>query len=710
MFTLRLFLRVATRSFLSILLLGIIGASICLVVEMFSARYYSATSVVRIRATEEVGDDVHLQYQSSIQNVSLESIITQVSDANQAHLRTWWKDFGPQLKTYFQSTVDSLLPQAVSDKSATIERSLDLVSFSYDEKRSTITTTVRSEKPVLSAQLANAMARELLAETQTQLGEQETSSQNYLQEKLNEANQKVQQAERELSQRSKAYAAWSERENAEDHLATLNNALSNVIEQRIELETAIRDKSTRSARILNSPITDRLRERHINSEFELASLAKVLGPKHPRVQSLRAEQQKIDSIISSESSYSEAQLPTLLAAVQSQEAALRSAIEELRSEQQSLAEQASEYEAAQAELASLKKAQRWLTVQSAYAQTNVGGLASPARITSPARVPRNADKPVDYWFIAGGSVCGLGLGLLLVLIRVLNSRRFFSIEHAEQYLNVQALAAVPEIQSPFSLMSPRPLYARLPDPAEEVKLLPVSAHIADFVPSEHEEDVIYLIPEMIIDGPTMQKNVRPRLVEDAFRRLRGELILNLPKGSGIITVTSSLPGEGKTTVASNLGNSLAKAGYRTLLVDASLHFEPGTQRLVGLSEYLHGLNDLQDIVYQSSTAHLFSVASGNAGPDSSDLLYSRRMGHFINEMKNVFDYIILDAPALLQHSEALLLAETADANIFVIDSEQSDTHLSRQGLDKLKQVHTQLAGIILNRAPHDEGQVLHRAA
>ncbi len=159
---------------------------------------------------------------------------------------------------------------------------------------------------------------------------------------------------------------------------------------------------------------------------------------------------------------------------------------------------------------------------------------------------------------------------------------------------------------------------------------------------------------------------------ESFRTVRTNLKYYLNgAGRGVISVTSTISGEGKTFVAMNLAAVLAGAGRKTLLVSIDLR-RPRLNRLLGmedeegLSTFLAGESSYKDIIKQTGIENLSFVTSGPVPPNPSELLDSERMKEFFETAKKDFEFIVLDTPPVGVVSDALLIGLYSDINIFVI--------------------------------------------
>ena len=147
---------------------------------------------------------------------------------------------------------------------------------------------------------------------------------------------------------------------------------------------------------------------------------------------------------------------------------------------------------------------------------------------------------------------------------------------------------------------------------------------------------------------------------ESFRTIRTNLkyYLNGEK-KAVISVTSTISGEGKTFISINLAVVLAMLGKKTLLVGLDLR-KPRINKILapssedGLSSYLIGEAGFEDIVSKTEVSNLFFVPSGPIPPNPSELIESERMKQFMNKAREEFDYVILDTPPVGIVSDALV--------------------------------------------------------
>ncbi|WJH23711.1 polysaccharide biosynthesis tyrosine autokinase [Pseudarthrobacter defluvii] len=192
---------------------------------------------------------------------------------------------------------------------------------------------------------------------------------------------------------------------------------------------------------------------------------------------------------------------------------------------------------------------------------------------------------------------------------------------------------------------------------------------------------------------------------ESFRQLRTNLqFAHVSNQSKTVLMTSSLPGEGKSTTATNLAIALSQAGQTVALVDADLRRPMvaeylGLERNVGLTTVLIGDANLEDVLQPWGENKLYVLASGQVPPNPSELLGSERMHQLVGRLEESFDAVIIDAPPLLPVTDAAVLAQQVGGVVLVVGSQKVRATDVQKSLAALEMVDADLLGVVLNRLP-----------
>lgn len=192
---------------------------------------------------------------------------------------------------------------------------------------------------------------------------------------------------------------------------------------------------------------------------------------------------------------------------------------------------------------------------------------------------------------------------------------------------------------------------------------------------------------------------------ESFRQIRTNLqFAHVSHRSKAVLITSSLPGEGKTTTATNLAIAMAQAGQSVVLVDADLRRPRvddylGLERNAGLTTALVGSADVNDLLQPWGDDNLFVLTSGQIPPNPSELLGSEAMKQLILRLESAFDAVIIDAPPLLPVTDAAVLAQQVGGVVLVIGSSKVRLPELQKSLGALEMVEAGLLGVVLNLLP-----------
>lgn len=192
---------------------------------------------------------------------------------------------------------------------------------------------------------------------------------------------------------------------------------------------------------------------------------------------------------------------------------------------------------------------------------------------------------------------------------------------------------------------------------------------------------------------------------EAVRILRTNLqFLDIDRDNKVITITSSLAGEGKSTTACNLAIALAQTGSRIALVEGDLRRPRvseylGIEKSVGLTTVLVGRVALDSALQQAATPGLDVLASGALPPNPSEILQTHAMRSLISELRHGYDIVLIDAPPLLPVTDASLLASISDGAILVVRHGETGLDEVRTATERLNSVGARLLGTVLSMAP-----------
>ena len=191
------------------------------------------------------------------------------------------------------------------------------------------------------------------------------------------------------------------------------------------------------------------------------------------------------------------------------------------------------------------------------------------------------------------------------------------------------------------------------------------------------------------------------IAAESYRTLRTNIqYSSFDKEYKVIMVTSSEPGEGKSTTAGNLALCLAQGEKKVILVDCdlrkpSLHKKFKISNIVGLSDVMIGKEELVTAMHRYNN-NLVILTSGKIPPNPSEMLSSKAMTALLDTLKQNFDYIILDTPPVQAVTDSQILATKADGTILVVRAERTKKDSVQSAINLLKKVNADVIGTVLN--------------
>ncbi|MGH4119871.1 CpsD/CapB family tyrosine-protein kinase [Clostridium sp.] len=200
------------------------------------------------------------------------------------------------------------------------------------------------------------------------------------------------------------------------------------------------------------------------------------------------------------------------------------------------------------------------------------------------------------------------------------------------------------------------------------------------------------------------KNPKSRSAE-AFRTLRTNIqFSSLDKEIRSIVVTSSGPGEGKSTVMANLALTMAESGKKVILLDCDLrkptiHKKIGITNTTGLTNILVQNVKKQECIFKTTIDNLYVLTSGPIPPNPAELLGTKKMRDFIEELKGEFDLVLIDAPPVLAVTDAQILSTIADGVIFVASYGEAQKNAVIDAKLSIDKVGGKVLGIVFNKVP-----------
>lgn len=320
----------------------------------------------------------------------------------------------------------------------------------------------------------------------------------------------------------------------------------------------------------------------------------------------------------------------------------------------------------------------YLTMKQKYEESRIteAGQMGKVRILDPALVAEKI-KPNKRMNVLIGIILGLIFGVGYALIREFMDNTVKAVEHLESK-GLTILGIIPDMQGASTKASIKQITT----------------------PSKGGND----FKRRLI---TYEDPKSP--ISESYRSLRTNVNYAAASDKKIqsLLISSSQPGEGKSTTTANLAIAFAQLRRNTLLIDADLrkpvqHNVFGLDRGPGLSEYLIGeVEDLNSIIHQTKVENLSILTAGSLPPNPSELLGSDAMSKLVDLLENEWDMVLLDSPPIVAVTDASMISREIDAIALVVKAGQTERSAVDRALDTVRNVKAPLIGAILNGASQE---------
>ena len=593
---------------------------------------------------------------------------------------------------------------ASDDPLATV---VDKLDKNVDAKRRGLTYVIElnawSQDAKKAARIANAFAESYLADQLAVKSEATNRASKWLNERVNEMRVRVSASERALEEyrsKSNLFDLVNGEKLSGRQVSQLNDQLIDArakaaaarakYEQLRQVTPERLRSAAASPEVLQSAVVSNLRGQYADVAKQQAERESRYGREHPQVVSGRAQLADTERQITAEINRIVTSAKSEYETAKSREESLEASLDELKSKAGELNQAAIKMN----ELERDVQANRDL-FQSFLARakqtSEMSMQVADSRVVSAASVPTGASYPKKALMIGLGFFGSLGLGAALALGRDAFGKGFRHSVDIEQALGLQPLASIPRVGG-LSL------------PKRDVPLLrldPPNQNHMRAAPARSRNSA------RVLAGYSLSQPDSP--FAESIRTLYLSLRQQTPgRQIGVILVTSALQGEGKSTVAANLGRTAATAGDNVLLIDADLRRPSLASALDidgdrGLADILTGRCGINSSVKRDPKSGLYVIAGDRhaSGVDALGLLSSHQMTKLIEHARDVFDLVVVDASPLLPVADSRILIEQADSAILVVASEQTSRQAVAAAIRECPDLETKMAGIVLNGTVDD---------
>jgi len=487
-----------------------------------------------------------------------------------------------------------------------------------------------------------------LSELSANLDKAESALQKFRErEKIVDVKSAVKQIDEELSSNLKALAiAESDKRKIDTILSVMKNYDEN---KNIDL-SSIPEITTYSS------VQD-VQTKLLNAQLNLAELSKTYGPKHPKIKMAKNEITVLNRQV-------DEQIQKLLKGIKIEaKSALnnvyryKNKVKTIRAKYQTVTSVEHEYSKLSRDVESTRTLYDSFLASSKAVKIDSDFKFVPARFISVASAPLYPEKQKKRLIVAATFALTLGLCLGLIFLFEYLNDTVKSSKDIENTLAQRRLGMIRWIK----------------------------------MTGNEKFDVHYYFKE------------QGRKFAEVIRTLRTNFVLTqINKECKVIEITSSAPGEGKTTTAINLAISLGQM-EKTLLIDADMR-RPSINEIFdipkyhpGLANMIAGTDKFENCIHRDERLGITVMPSGQIPLNPLELLGSKRYFNMLEALKRNYTHIVIDTPPINAVSDSLVLAQNADAVIYVVQSDHTRISVAKNGLNRLIQSNAKIAGVVLNK-------------
>jgi polysaccharide biosynthesis transport protein len=467
-------------------------------------------------------------------------------------------------------------------------------------------------------------------------------------------------------------------------VSELNQQLTQAMGERLQNESYMKQIQQGNVDSLpqmkDNVLIQGLTSRLVDSRAQLAEALAVYGSNNPQVRKMEQQSEEISKQLDAERARIASQIKAAYATAQNREQLIRNTLHGMKGELDQSNTDIVQYDALKREADA--DANLYTTLSSRTKEIALSGSLSSSniRLLDEARPPLKPDGPHRMRILGVGALFGLFGGVVLAFAAEQMNDTISSVEDFRRWSGLPTLALVPQISIPngkgvLSTGKPTRMIAAKSMAAIRINGL-----------------------KFLTENPNSPEAEAIRNLETSIRI---PLSSNGPATQTIL-ITSALPGEGKTTVATNLSLALARHG-KTCMIDCdfrhpSITSSFGMTLRIGLQDLLtNPANSVDEALKPlAEVPNLIVLGVGNRAHNSLECLTSPRMMDLVNELRKKFEYIVLDSPPIIPFSEGRWLSTISDASIVVARCDSTTRGAVMFSLEILENLKAPVLGVVLN--------------
>jgi len=552
----------------------------------------------------------------------------------------------------------------------------------------TLKVTFTHTDPVLCAAIANGVAQDFIDQNFETKTERFTNASKWLDTTTRELKAKVERAEQDLTDYTKAHNIFS----TEGKETLTTDKLSRLHDQAMRAETERTLKQSvyeevKAGRMSELPAAfadpkiTTLQTKLEDLKANLEKLQLKFGPEHPNLVNAQLDIRTTEAQLATSRQALESKLKGDYELAVRDEQSLKTAFDKAKTEAVTQNQAAIQFNILKTEVDTAKSMYTDFLQKTSQAKVEVAQQHNNMRLIQPARVPGGPVGPARFRTIMIGLFLSLlgGVGLAYFLEYLDNTIK--TVEDVGRYTQLPALGVIPALAS-----SPAP---RRLNGARRRNLIvgrERERHARDF-PTASEKLTVF-------DNRSS--------AAEAYRVVRTSMLLSAagapPK---TILVTSGQAGEGKTTTVVNTAISLAQLGSSVLIIDCDLR-RPATHKIFGiqvdngLSTYLSQNAEIEDLIQKLQIPNLSLLPCGPIPPNPAELISSAKMRNLLSLLATRYDHILIDSPPLINVTDPVILSSLVDGVIMVVHGGKSPRTIVQRARQELLGVGAKIFGVVLN--------------
>jgi capsular exopolysaccharide synthesis family protein len=553
--------------------------------------------------------------------------------------------------------------------------------------------------PAVAAKIANGTAQVFVDERLANKTARSNSSATWLDRTTRQLKAQMEEAERNLAEYGRnndIFYSSDEKQN----LVVIK--LSDLYDKSLKAETNANSKESlyeevkqgRVARLpeaFSDPRITQNQTKVSGLEIELAQLIAVFGPENPRVIATRSQMKELQRQVEESTKNLGERLKAEAERARSEEQLLKESFESAKAEAIQQNQSAIKFNILKQNVDTTKALYNDFLQKTNQAQIEQQQDANDMRIIDPARAALVGPRRGRAIFIGLILSLAAGVGLALLLEYLDNTVK--NVEDVSRATQLPTLALIPSMSAEAIRL----------DSGKKNGLQKIiksgSAKLARSANSGNS-GAYGGIAESTGGAPAGL--VAFSSVVESYRMLRTSLMLsNAGAPPKTILITSSQPGEGKTTTAVNTAISLSQLGASVLLIDADLR-RPAVHKAFkiphthGISNYLSSHTPIDDLIVKLPIPNLYALPCGPIPPNPAELISSDRMKELLLALGQRFDHILIDSPPMLSVTDPIILSTMVDGLLLVVQAGRSTRELARRARSELARAGARVFGVVLN--------------